>query len=68
MVGMAVDITERKMAEEALASLSGSLTDAQEEERKRIARELHDDYNQRVAMLANDLARLAKKRRGNSAV
>jgi len=59
MVGMAVDITERKMAEEALASLSGRLIDAQEEERKRIARELHDDYNQRVAMLANDLARLA---------
>ena len=46
------DVTERKRAEEALASLSGRLIDAQEEERKRIARELHDDYNQRLALLA----------------
>ena len=60
MLGMGVDITERKMAEEALASLSGRLIDAQEEERKRIARELHDDYNQRLAMLAIDLERLAE--------
>ena len=67
MVGMAVDITERKTAEEALASLSGRLIDAQEDERKRIARELHDDYNQRVAMLANDLAQLAKNDGGTSA-
>jgi signal transduction histidine kinase len=67
MVGMAVDITERKMAEEALASLSGRLIDAQEEERKRIARELHDDYNQRIAMLAIDLARMEKDDGGASA-
>jgi len=60
MLGMGVDVTERKMAEEALASLSGRLIDAQEEERKRIARELHDDYNQRLAMLAIDLERLAE--------
>ena len=66
MVGMGVDITERKKAEEAVASLSGRLIDAQEEERKRIARELHDDYNQRIAMLANDLAQLAKNDRDPS--
>jgi len=54
------DITERKRAEEALASLSGRLIKAQEEERSRIARELHDDYNQRLAMLAIDLERLAE--------
>jgi PAS domain S-box-containing protein len=53
------DVTERKQAEEALAGLSGRLIEAQEEERKRIARELHDDYNQRLAMLAIDLERLA---------
>jgi len=45
MLGMGVDITERKMAEEALASLSGRLIDAQEEERKRIAPEIHDDFS-----------------------
>ena len=33
------DVTERKQAEEALANLSGRLIEAQDEERKRIARE-----------------------------
>jgi PAS domain S-box-containing protein len=54
------DVTERKQAEAALATLTGRLIEAQEEERKRIARELHDDYNQRLAMLAIDLERLAQ--------
>ena len=54
------DVTERKRAEEALASLSGRLIEAKDEERKRIAREIHDDYNQRVAMLAVDLEQLAE--------
>jgi signal transduction histidine kinase len=45
------DITERKHAEEALASISRKLIEAQEQERMRIARELHDDINQRIAML-----------------
>jgi PAS domain S-box-containing protein len=59
-IGSCNDVTEHKRAEEALASLSGRLIDAQEEERKRIARELHDDYNQRLAMLALDLENLAE--------
>ncbi len=54
------DVTERKHAEEALASLSGRLIEAQDEERKRIAREIHDDYNQRLAMVAVDLEQLAE--------
>jgi PAS domain S-box-containing protein len=66
-IGSCVDVTERKMAEDALASLSGHLIEAQEEERKRIARELHDDYNQRLAMLAIDLEKLAE-RIGDSSV
>jgi PAS domain S-box-containing protein len=60
MLGMAVDITELKMVEEALTSLSGRLIEAQEGERRRIAREIHDDYNQRLAMLAFDLEDLAE--------
>jgi PAS domain S-box-containing protein len=60
MLGMAMDITERKMAEEAFASLSGRLIDAQDEERKRIAREIHDDYTQQLALLAFDMEKLAE--------
>ncbi|WP_158752145.1 ABC transporter substrate binding protein [Acidobacterium sp. S8] len=54
------DITERKMAEEALINLGGRLIEAQEEERRRVAREIHDDYNQRLAVLAIDLEELAE--------
>ena len=53
--GIARDITERKEAEEALAGMSRKLIAAQEQERARIARELHDDINQRLAMLAVEL-------------
>jgi len=67
MLGLAVDITERKLAEDALTGLSGQLIEAQEEERKRIARELHDDYNQRLAMMAIDLEKLAENIDGSSA-
>ena len=58
MLGIAVDITERKQVEEGFASLSGRLISAQEEERKRIAREIHDDYSQHLALLAMDLENL----------
>jgi PAS domain S-box-containing protein len=61
MLGMATDITERKFAEETLKSLSRQLIKAQEEERSRIAREIHDDYQQRLAMLSIDLENLAQK-------
>ncbi len=53
-----LDITERKRAEGALRDLSARLISAQEEERSRIARELHDDFNQRLALLAVDIERL----------
>jgi signal transduction histidine kinase len=52
-------VEDRKFAGEELASLSGRLIEAQEEERKRIARDVHDDYSQRLAMLANDVESLA---------
>jgi PAS domain S-box-containing protein len=53
-----VDITERKRAEEAVSTVNQRLIEAQEEERTRIARELHDDISQRVALLAVKLESL----------
>jgi len=45
------DISERKRAEEALARAKRKLVRVQEQERARIARELHDDIGQRLALL-----------------
>jgi PAS domain S-box-containing protein len=55
---LAEDITRRKQMEEALSSMSRKLIESQEQERARIARELHDDINQRLAMLAVGLEQL----------
>jgi signal transduction histidine kinase len=52
-----VDITEHKLAEAALANVSRRLIEAQEHERTRIARELHDDIGQRLALLTIELER-----------
>src|SRR5579863_10120968 len=44
-VGYCVDVTEQREAKAALVELSGRLIQAEEEERARVARELHDDIN-----------------------
>jgi PAS domain S-box-containing protein len=54
-IGSCVDITDRKLSEASLQELSGRLIHAQEEERARIARELHDDLSQRMALLSISL-------------
>jgi PAS domain S-box-containing protein len=51
-IGSCIDVAERKRAEEALSTVSQRLIEAHEEECSRIARELHDDINQRLALLA----------------
>jgi PAS domain S-box-containing protein len=58
MVGMVADITPRKHAEEVLSSVSRRLLEAQEAERARIARDLHDDIGQRLALLSIALEQL----------
>jgi PAS domain S-box-containing protein len=69
---MIMDITERKLAEEALKAneaalrnskkdlqrLAGRLISAQEEELRRLSRELHDDLTQRLAVLAIEAGKL----------
>jgi PAS domain S-box-containing protein len=58
VVGLVADVTEHKQAEEAISTVSSMLIQAQERERTRIGRELHDDINQRLAMLAVGLEQL----------
>jgi two-component system CheB/CheR fusion protein len=67
IISTGIDITPRKLAQDALRRsedqlrrLTANLLTAQEEERKRVARELHDDVNQRMAMLANEVATLER--------
>jgi PAS domain S-box-containing protein len=55
ILSVLADITERKRAEEALSAMGRKLLEAQEQERKRIGRDLHDDIGQRLALLAIQL-------------
>jgi signal transduction histidine kinase len=69
--GLAVfqaDITERKHGEQLRQELVGRLFAAQEEERARISRELHDDFGQKVTALRLKLAALHSEHDGSGAL
>jgi PAS domain S-box-containing protein len=67
-IGACTDLTERRRAEEGLRAsqrelrlLTGQLIEAQEGERRRVARELHDDLGQSLALLSVDLDLVARR-------
>ena len=55
IIGMLRDISPLKQRDEELVTLTGRLIEAQEDERRRISRELHDDIGQQAAAIAADL-------------
>jgi len=60
-LGVSIDITDRKRAEESRDEFARALADAQDNERAFIARELHDDLGQSIAMLALKLSALDER-------
>ncbi|MCS6284263.1 MAG: sensor histidine kinase [Nitrospira sp.] len=57
---------ELQQSREDLRALAGQLLTAQEEDRRRISRDLHDDINQRLAMLSMDLRQAEKDKFSDS--
>ena len=53
-----IETTERRLAQTNLRELSGKLITSLEEERRRIARELHDDVSQRLALMGIELEQI----------
>ena len=59
------NVTDLKQAEAVLRDLTGRLLRLQDEERRRIARELHDGAGQNLVALSMNLARLERLGRGD---
>jgi PAS domain S-box-containing protein len=74
VVGIVEDIKERRIAEEEvkrskleLEQLAAHLLHAQEEERLRISRELHDEIGQRMVLMGMEIERLEEELRAGHA-
>lgn len=61
LIGSAVDVTDQKLAEDALRRVGGKLIEVQEQERSRIARELHDDICQRLILLSMEIEQVNRR-------
>jgi PAS domain S-box-containing protein len=57
----AEDISQRRQMQEALSDVTRKLVEAQEKERARIARELHDDISQRLGLVSMGVDQLLAK-------
>jgi PAS domain S-box-containing protein len=68
IIGVIFDVTERKQAEQERLELSGRLINAQEQERSHLARELHDDFGQRLSLVASEMSRVAEMMKGTDSV
>jgi PAS domain S-box-containing protein len=64
-ISSAIDTTDQKLAQQALEKLSGQLIEAQEKERSRIARDLHDDICQRLALLSMEIGQANRTSNGS---
>lgn len=60
-IGAFMDITARRVAEQQVQELTGRLISAQDEERARIARELHDDVSQQLVLLQMSIDRFRQR-------
>jgi PAS domain S-box-containing protein len=63
-IGSCIDVTDRKTAEEAMSTVGRKLIEAAENERVRIARELHDDICQRLTILGLEIEQSIKSSGG----
>jgi PAS domain S-box-containing protein len=65
-IGSAIDITDQRLAQEALARLSSRLIEVQDKERSRIARELDDGICQRLALVSVELEQIIHSPNGSA--
>ena len=61
-----LEVAERQAAEESLRDLSARLIHAQEEERSRIACEIHDDLSQQLALIGIEMDQLRQRMRSSA--